>query len=74
MSRNRRRNAVRCRTPKCDRRTHHRTAICSLHRDVPPVQKRDDGYVLLGQIKLTQEQARHIADAIHDTLENQENQ
>lgn len=68
MSNNRRRNATKCRTPRCDRRTHHRTAICSLCRDIPSVQKQADGVVLLGQIRLTETQALQLAAAIADAL------
>lgn len=68
MSNNRRRNAVKCRACH-NHRTHHRTGHCSRCREVPPVQKHADGVVLLGQIRLTEEQALQLVDDIADALE-----
>lgn len=68
MSVNRRRNATTCRTCKV-RRTHHRTARCAMCRsEVPPVQRLDGGIVVLGQIRLTDQQALRLACEIADAI------
>lgn len=68
----RRRHATPC--TRCGiRRTHHTSRICAICRgDIPIVERLPEGLVILGQLKLSEPQARQLADTIHDVLEGEQ--